>query len=490
MAGLISAIVGGIVVSLISGSHVTINGPAAGLIVVVLSSIDRLGGGALGYRGTLAAIIVSGAILTLLGLLKAGELGKAFPSSVIHGMLAAIGIIVMSKQLPYLLGVSPPSREPLELLFAIPSMLAHLNWNATVIGFISLMIVIFHGRFGNVLKKIPAAIIVIVTATLISNSLGFDGAQVPKVGLPLNATEGVTMPDFTTCSTYPFWLCVLSITLVQGLESLLSCSAAACLDPHRRPVNLSRDVTAVGIGSMVSAMIGGLPIIAEIVRSATNISNGARTRFSNFFHGVFVLLALLTAIPLINRIPLAALAALLLVTGYKLAAPKVFKQVHSIGVEQTIIFVVTILATLATDLLIGALMGIATKVVLHIVYGAPLPSFFRAKLTWSEQADGSIDVRARGALIFSNYLFVKALLHKLPAQRRVRLDLTHTDLIDHSVMENLCHFSDDYGRSGGSFSLCGLDHHLCSSAHPLAARRFPSRSLVNQAIQKMRALTM
>ena len=486
MAGIISAIIGGVVVSLISGSHVTINGPAAGLIVVVLCSVDRLGGGTLGYKGTLAAIVVSGAILVVLGLSKAGELGKLFPASVIHGMLAAIGIIIMTKQLPYMLGVSVEAKEPIALVMAIPTMIAHLNPAIATIAFVSLLLLIAHSMSEHrLVKKIPAPVIVIAVAVALGSCFGLDkphqynllGMQHQieplkcLIALPKNVMDGIVMPDFSHLNSYAFWLSVLSITLIQGLESLLSCTAVDRLDAHRRQANLSRDVAAVGCGTVVSGMLGGLPIIAEIVRSSANISNGAQTRWSNFFHGLFVLLALLFAASIINRIPLSALAAILIVTGYKLAAPRVFKEIHEIGIEQTIVFLTTIVATLSTDLLIGVSIGIGTKLVLHSVRGAALSNLFSAKVTSQTQPDGSIRLAVSGALIFSNYLSLKRQLDRISKGKRVLIDLSAARLIDHSVMEHLHFYSEEYSRIGGTFDIIGLNRHESASKHPLSARR-------------------
>lgn len=492
MAGLISAIIGGVLVSLISGSHVTINGPAAGLIVVVLCSVERLGGGTSGYRGALAAIVVSGAILFILGLMRAGELGKLFPATVIHGMLAAIGIIIMAKQLPYLFGVSVEAKEPIALFMSIPAMIAHLNPAITATALASLLLLIGHSAIKNrLLKKIPAPVIVIVAAVALGSILGLDqehkyhfcGMQYQiepakcLIRLPKNVIEGIVLPDFSRLNTYAFWVSVLAITLIQGLESLLSCTAVDRLDPHRRQANLSRDVAAVGLGSVVSGMLGGLPIIAEIVRSSANITNGADTRWSNFFHGLFLLFSLLFAAALINKIPLCALAAILIVTGYKLTAPKVFKEVNALGREQTVIFLTTILAVLFTDLLIGVAVGIVTKLVLHLGRGAALSNLFKAQLSTKLRLDDSIEIIVSGALLFSNYLSFKKALDNLPQGRYVLVNLRTTQLIDHSVMEHLHHFSEDYNRKGGAFEIVGLDQHESASRHPLSARRLKASGL-------------
>lgn len=487
MAGIITAIVGGIVVSQISGSHVTINGPAAGLIVVILASVERLGGGSAGYHAALAAIVISGVILFILGLCKAGTLGKMFPATVVHGMLSAIGLTIILKQLPFVLGVAPPAKEPLQLFVKIPEMLMHLNPQVAVIGFVSLAILIVHNLIRNkTIRRIPAPIVVVCVAIALAGAFGFDHEHSYQmfgqtyslnpakllVQIPCNATETFCQPDWSHISTWAFWLSVISITLIQGLETLLSCAAVDRLDPYHRKSDLSKDMSAVGIGSAIAGLLGGLPMIAEIVRSTANIANGAQTRWSNFFHGAFMLLFVIVAVSMINHIPLAALAALLVFTGYRLASPKVFKETHAIGMEQTFLFALTIFVTLATDLLIGVGAGICAKLLLHILHGAPINRLLKADITVNELPDGKgVVVTIRGAAIFSNYLSIKRMLDHLPHERDVRVDLRETVLVDHSVMMHLCEYGHDYAKSGGSFVLVGLDNHSAASHHALSARR-------------------
>lgn len=492
MAGIISAIVGGIIVSLAGGSHLSINGPAAGLAIVIICSVERLGGGMAGYKATLAAIVTSGALLIVFGLLRAGKLGKLFPAAVVHGMLAAIGIMIAAKQLPYLLGVLPKSREPLELIASVPWMLSHSNPVIVFISSISILLLVINSQIKNsALKKIPIPVIVVFVATLLGMLFGLDRAHEYKfleltyklepahslVNLPSDLSQALIAPDFSHWQNYGFWLSVVSIFLVQALESLLSCNAVSRLDPFRRRSSLSRDVAAVGMGSVISGMVGGLPVITEIVRSTANVANGARTRWSNFFHGLFILAALIFATALLNKIPLAALAALLLFTGYKLASPRIFKEVHSIGIEQTIIFVSTLVAVLATDLLVGVFIGIVVKLCLHVAKGAHPRDLFKTKIACVAQADGSIDVGVAGILAFSNLLCLSSKLDALPKAKEIRLDLSNVRLIDHSVMEHLHHFAESYAETGGSVNLIGLQEHASSSPHPLAARRLPGRVL-------------
>lgn len=486
MAGIISAVIGGLLVSHLGGSHVTVNGPAAGLIVVVLASVERLGGGEAGYHATLAAIVISGLLLFVLGLFKAGQLADLFPSTVVHGMLAAIGIIIITKQLPFVLGVQSPAREPMELVANIPQMLQNLNPEIAAIGFVSLAILIVHGSISNkVLRQIPAPIIVVVVAILMGAyfDLGhlhkdviaghplFVGPQF-LVSLPSNIAQAVAFPDFSKVWSYGFLLSVVSITLVQCVESLLSASAVEKLDPFHRRANLSKDVAAVGLGSALSGAIGGLPIIAEIVRSTANISNGAQTRWSNFFHGAFMLIALIFCAAYITKIPLAALAALLVFTGYKLASPRVFKDACQIGPDQLIVFVTTIVATLTTDLLCGVAIGIAAELALQCLQGVPIRSFFKARLAVMPSEDDQLIVQVKDAAVFTNFMSLKQQLLELGDSKHLVLDFSSAKLIDHTIMEKLPYYCEDYGRlHSKGCSIRGLDCHKATSSHPFATRK-------------------
>jgi MFS superfamily sulfate permease-like transporter len=491
MAGIFSAVVGGILVSQLGGSYVTINGPAAGLIVVILASVDRLGGGAIGYHATLAAIVVSGALLFIMGMCKAGKLGDLFPSNVVHGLLAAIGIIIMAKQLPFVLGVQPPAKEPLEIIEHIPQMFQHLNPEIATVGFVSLAILIAHGSITNkLLRRVPAPIIVVVVSILLANYLDLGHTHTDIIGgvpvnitpkflvsLPSSVMNAVAIPSFSQAGSCAFVLSVISITLVQFIESLLSAAAVEKLDPFRRPVNLSRDITAVGIGSAIAGMIGGLPVIAEIVRSTANVSNGARTRWANFFHGVFMLTAVVFCAAQINKIPLAALAALLVFTGYRLASPRVFKEARSAGLDQLFIFCATIVATLTTDLLIGVGVGIVFKMLLHIFRGVPVSSLFKANLVLDESDADNTIVHVKDCAIFSNYLSLKGQLAKLSDKRSIVVDLSMAKLVDHTMFERLHAFSEEQFRAHGTkIHVSGLQLHRAASNHPFAARRLISRS--------------
>jgi MFS superfamily sulfate permease-like transporter len=486
MAGLIAAVIGGMVVSQISGSYVVINGPAAGLITVISGSVARLGGGEEGQHCALAAILVAGVTLFILGRLKAGGLGDYFPLSVVHGMLAAIGIIIMSKQFYIMLGIKPPSSGTFDLILNIPQSLGSLNPDLAVIGLVSLAILIVHALVKNkAVKAVPAPLLVVAIAIGLAQYFGLshqhhymwsnsDYVIDPSkclVLLPPNIFSAFTVPDFGKVAQGAFWFSVVTIVFVQGLETLLSCAAVDKLDPYKRKSDLSKDVAGVGAGTAISGAIGGLPMIAEIVRSTANVAAGARTRYSNFFHGSFILLFVLFGAQIIDMIPTASLAAILVVTGFRLASPKSFKETYSIGPEQLLFFCVTIIATLKTDLLVGVFTGIATKFILHLISGVPPAVLFKADATTNEKSKGQYEVVVKKAAIFSNFPSLKKKLLAIPAGAEIDVNFKDCVFVDHTVMERLHQFEMEYKAAGGSFHVSGLEQHRPNSTHPFAARK-------------------
>ncbi|MDD2769886.1 MAG: SulP family inorganic anion transporter [Methylococcus sp.] len=488
MAGVLTAVVGGLLVSRINGSYLTINGPAAGLIVVIYGTVQVLGEGdaMAGYRYTLAAIVVAGALQIALGFYKAGRLAAFFPASVVHGMLAAIGIIIMVKQIPVMAGVQTEGEAMLSSIAQLPRGLAYFVPETAFIALVGMVILIGWPRIGHpVFRRIPAPILVVLSGILLGEVFGLaalkpgDAFMVPKdlvlgpdflVSIPGSLAASLYFPDFSRLFSLAFWEAVLVITLVGSLETLLVASAVDKLDPERRYSDLNRDLRAIGIGNAVAGLIGGLPMIAEIVRSSANIDNGARTGWSNFFHGAFLLLFVLLLPGLIGRIPLASLAALLVYTGFRLASPQTFARTLALGREQLALFVITIAGVLATNLLTGVLIGIASKLLFHIGRGVTVRNLLSISYSLEQQDAETWIVRVRGSAIFSNFIALKCELVLLPEGGTVVFDLSDAYLIDHTVMEFIDRFREDYIERGGRCEIRGLTNHRALGEHELAAR--------------------
>lgn len=495
MAGIIAGIIGGIVVSLASGSHLTINGPAAGLAVIVLMSIGGFRAMAptgytpdqadlFAYQSTLGVGIACGILQLLFGFIRAGILSNFFPSSVVHGMMAAIGIMIFSKQIHTALGVKPEGKEMLEIISEIPHSILHLNPEVALIALVSLIILVGLPFIKNkYVRRFPAPLLVVLVAIPMGKWFnletqhhyafgGLDYELGPKflVNLPSNFMDGIVLPRFDALFTNFGLQMIITYALVASLESLLTAAAIDRIDPWKRKSNFNRELFAKGAGNMLSSALGGLPIIAEVVRSSANVNNGAKTRWSNFFHGTFLLVFVVFLGPVIHQIPLSALAAMLMVTGYRLASPHEFMKSLNLGKEQLFIFITTIVFTIATDLLFGILAGIVAKLIIHAINGVPLKSLFKPFFTM-EVEDGIYYIDVEHSAVFSNFIGLKNQLERIPKGHQIVMDFSEVHLVDNHVQEHLQELISAYERSGGSFKIIGLDEHITFSNHPLATRK-------------------
>jgi MFS superfamily sulfate permease-like transporter len=486
IAGIMSAIIGGVVTTFFRGSHVAINGPAAGLIAVILGGLAVLEGN---INFVLAAIVVSGGIQVLLGLLKFGRYAKMFPSSVLHGILAAIGVIIFAKQIHFALGTVSNSENIIDTLKDAVYLLPDINPFVAIITFVGVLILVlykkvpirfFHLLPGPMWVLILSLPFVFLFDFFSLHSLTFFGTDY-EVGpqflieIPDNPLEGMMHPDFSMIGTGAFWVTVASITLVASIESLASSRAVDKLDPYQRVTNLNKDLVGVGISTMVSGALGGLPIISVIVRSTVNVQNNAKTKWSNLYHGILLLLFIFILAPILQSIPLAALAAILLHTGYKLASPKVFFHAYDQGVEQLLFMVSTLAITLFTNLLYGILGGILITLVLHMLLAKVgfirfFSMIFNSGSKVYKRQDGSYDVSFKGVANFLSVLHMDSLLTGVPKESVVRLDMSKTKLVDLSVMENLIEYKRIQESTGGDVTITGLDHHWSSSSHNRALK--------------------
>ncbi len=503
IAGIFTAIIGALVTPFISNSELTIKGPAAGLIVIAIGCIEDFGGDGMtggwldadltAYKAALAVGFAAAILQIVFGLFRGGILGEFFPISAVHGMLAAIGIIIIIKQVPVALGVSAGG-EPLEMLQEIPHYIAEANPAIAAIGVVSVLIMFVWPMVGKqvkFLKIIPSPVIVLLATVpmgfafdlLHEHSYTLQGHQYQLgeqylVKMPervFGMFDDITTPDFSALAQLKAWKWVMMFFVIGSLESLLSAKAVDLLDPWKRKTSMNRDVVAVGAGNLCASLVGGLPMISEIVRSKANIDNGARTRFADMWHGVF-LLACVALIPMVlHEIPLAALAGMLVYTGYRLAHPTEFVHVYRIGKEQLAIFVVTLVMVLATDLLVGVAAGILLKMVIHVANGVPIKSLFKPYIEVQEVDDQTSLILARESAVFSNWIPFKRQIEDigLIQRRNLIVDVSNTKLVDHSVMEKLGEMERDFEQEGLSFEIRGLEtlHPLADDAHAARKRK-------------------
>ncbi|MBB5953664.1 MFS superfamily sulfate permease-like transporter [Saccharothrix tamanrassetensis] len=487
IAGVLTAIVGGILGGLLGGAPLTVKGPAAGLIVIAVGAVHDLGQGdlAAGYRRALAAGVVAALVQVVFGLVRAAGVGVAMSPSVVHGMLAAIGVIIIAKQAHVVLGVKPTSETPFGLLAEIPHSALHANPFILLIGGLSLLLLfglpLVRARWS---KVVPAPLVVLAVAIPVGLWLHLDRPHDysflgthhlgPEhlVRLPGSLLDAITLPDFSQVFSATSIQYIVMFALIGTIESTLTVLAVDSLDPAKRVSNVNRDLLAIGTGNLVCSLIGGLPMISEIVRSKANLDAGASSRWSNVCHGAILLLFVALIPGVVQTIPLAALGAMLVYTGFRLASPKELRHISRIGWDQLALFLTTLVVTLATDLLIGVASGLVLKLVLHVARGVPLPAFApRPEST----VDGSVlRIRIPGAAIFPALLPVRRLISRAgPEITEVVVDVRDVTLVDHTFLVRL----DELARELPSAKLTveGLDALVPASADPHATRRRRSR---------------
>lgn len=443
-AGLMSGIIGGLVVSLVSGSQLAVSGPAAGLTTLVASSIVSLGD----YRVFLLTVIIAGVFQIMLGVLKLGSIANYFPSSVIKGMLAAIGIILISKQIPLALGYDQPDFwtsgfmqifSPKNFLGNIGDFNHHITRGAIIITLVSLGAMLFlQHPSAKRFKIIPAPLIAVVLGIL--TNLVFSWAAMNDtlkptqlVNIPSNIFSSIQFPDFTRFLNTPqIWKDGIIIGLLATLETLLCVEAIDKLDTRNRITPVNRELVAQGIGNIACGLLGAIPLTAVIVRGAANADAGGRTRLSSFTHGLFLLLAVLLIPFALSMIPYASLAAILLVTGFNLTKPKLFRNMWTLGWKQFLPFVITILVILATDLLIGVSIGLLISVFFII------SNNFKTeyKILERKQHDTLVYlIKLNSNVTFLNKVKLRKALDQIPEYSVLTIDGSECNFIDYDILE-------------------------------------------------------
>ena len=503
MSGVLSAIIGGVVTTFFRGAHLAINGPGAGLIAVILGGLVALDGN---INYVLAAIVISGAIQTLMGVFKMGRFAKLLPSSVLHGILASIGVIIIAKQAPYALGTTSDADSIIGNLLDIFYKLPEANPFVLLVTLSGILILVFYKRINSkLIRAIPAPMWVLLMA--IPMVFGFDFFNEHSISIfgytygvgpallidiPKDPLDCIMHPDFAMIGTMPFWLTVLSITTIASLLTLASARAVDKLDPFKRTTDLNKDLVGVGISTMISGALGGLPIITVIVRSTVNVNSNAKTKWSNLYHGIFLLLFVLLLAPVLGSVPLAALAAILVHTGFKLASPQVFKHAYDQGVEQLLFLSSTLIITLYTDLLYGIVGGILITLITHMLLArVGVVSFFKMIYRSGSKVyhleNGTYSVKLRGVSNFLYALELDKLLEEIPLGSVVSIDMSQTRLVDLSIMENMIDFKRIHENSGGDVKLIGLDNHVASTSHNRALKIITGK-VKKQITQRQRRL--
>jgi len=451
LSGVISGVIGGIVVGLLSKSQTSVSGPAAGLAAVVLSSITQLGT----FEVFLTAVVIAGIIQLVMGIAKTGFIANYIPNNVIKGLLAAIGIILILKQIPHAIGFDRDTEDDFTFFQrdgenTFSELLTALNFfipGAIIISVISIFILTVWDK--TPMKKVkffPASLFVVLLGVFlnfifknIAPSMAVESSHlvnIPPVDTN-NLGEYLHFPSVAHLGNYHVWLVAFTIAIIASLETLLNIEAVDKIDPHKRESPPNRELVAQGVGNIFAGFLGGIPITSVIVRSSVNIQSGNETKLSAILHGIFMLISVLVLTPILNLIPLAALAAILIMTGYKLAKISIFKEMYKKGWEQFVPFLVTVLAIVFTDLLIGVVIGL----LISIFY--LLRSNFRNPFVKEENKlhiGEVVKLELPNQVSFFNKASIKETLWAVPENTKVLIDATYSDYIDNDVLEII----DDY----------------------------------------------
>lgn len=467
-SGLITGIIGGIIVSMLSGSSLSVSGPAAGLTVIVFTAVQNLG-----YEVFLLSVVLAGGMQILLGYARAGAIGHYFPSSVIKGMLAAIGLLLILKQIPHIFGYDEDffgdfafdqldkQNTFTELLVAF----SQLNYGAVMISGVSIAALILLDR--SFMKKklgiLPAPLLVVGTAvlmnylfTLFAPQLALSGKHLVQIPVATDVDDflaSFTLPQFGAIGQPQVWITAITLAIVASLETLLSVEAVDKLDPQKRVTPTNRELKAQGVGNIAAAMIGGLPMTAVIVRGSANINAGAKTKASAFFHALFLLLSVIFIPFVINKIPLACLAAILLIIGYKLTKVSLYREMYKTGRDQFLPFVITVLAILFTDLLIGISIGLAMGV--FYILRRNMKNTYSYQRLQRKEGD-PIHLVLSEEMSFLNKASVKLTLEHIPNGSQVIIDGSKSSYIDYDVLELIHNYKENAYRKNIEVKLINI----------------------------------
>jgi len=455
-SGLIAGIIGGVIVGALSGSKIGVSGPAAGLAAIVLVAIGSLGG----YQNFLVAVVLAGIIQLIFGVLKLGIIGYYFPSSVIKGMLTGIGIIIILKQIPHFFGYDsePEGADSFieasgeNTFSAILNIVDNVTIGPMIIGIIGLAILILWDQVlskkGKIFKIIQGPLVAVIIGIIFfvitqgNSTLGIDATHLVSVPIPDNINSFIgqfSFPNFNAISNKDVWVVAFTIALVASLETLLCVEATDKLDPHKNVTPTNRELFAQGTGNIISGLIGGLPITQVIVRSSANIQSGGRSKMSAIVHGFLLLISVILIPRLLNMIPLSVLAAILLIVGYKLAKPRLFKTMYNLGWKQFIPFVVTVLGIVFIDLLWGIGLGLAVGIVVILIKSFQNSHFLHKE--GEDVDDGKIKMTFAEEVTFFNKASILRELDKLPKNSYLELDVRKTRYLDNDIIEILEDFA-------------------------------------------------
>lgn len=475
LSGVIAGIVGGIVVGIISGSNTSVSGPAAGLTAVVLAAITQLGS----FELFLLAVVIAGALQIIAGIAKLGIIANYIPSNIIKGLLAAIGIILILKQIPHAVGLDIDNegdftffqKDGENTFSELLKIFNFFTWGAFLISALSIILLTQWDKIPTKkIRAIPASLVVVILGVLLNEVfkqyipvLVIEPSHLVNIPAIEGLSSLITTPDFSGITNTNVWVVAFTIAIVASLETLLNLEAVDKIDPHKRESPPNRELLAQGVGNMLSGLAGGIPVTSVIVRSSVNINSGAETKLSAILHGILLLVSVLLLSPILNLIPLSALAAILIVTGYKLAKVSLFKEMYKKGWNQFIPFVTTIIAIVFTDLLNGIIIGGCVSILFLLRSNFINPFTFKKELMLLGE---TIFIDLPNQVSFLNKSRIKETLWSIPENSKVIIDATNCDYIDEDVLELIKDFKTTVVKDKKiKLNLIGLKKHYQMEDH-------------------------
>lgn len=475
-SAIISSFISGGILAFVSGKNFLIKGAPAGLSPITLACIVAFGGGIINgdtkaLQITGAAILLSGVLQIILGLTKGGNVAHFFPTSVIQGLLAALGLIIFIKQFPSLIGSFYSNAENFKYITDLNEIFFSSNFKVIIIGVFSFGLLYVTDRFPlKFYKIIPPILLVVILGVVLSLILQIEDqnfyAKSPSLGL-----DGIIFPSFEKILNFQFIQYVLLFAVVGGIESVLSVKAIEKIQVLEKDIDLNKDLIIVGAGNVLAGAIGGLPLITVSKRTLVNINSGGTNQVSHFFHALFIFAIIAFGSQWLSYIPIASLSSILLFSGYKLITPRQFLKTYELGKEQLFVYLGTIIGVFFTGIIPGIIIGIILQLVLQLKMGVQLKHLFKDDLVSKEIEDGILNIKINNAALFSNYHFIQNYIQRKRKNFKfLEIDLSSARLIDHSFMEQLNGFAMKLEKKNVSLIVKGLDYHRNMSNHPLASK--------------------
>ncbi|MCU0417566.1 MAG: SulP family inorganic anion transporter [Cytophagaceae bacterium] len=480
ISGIYTALISGFIITFISGTHIDIKGTSSGLYVILFSAMQyyaqpMFSGSPVTF--VLACIFGAGILQIFFAFLRFGVLGDSLPSSAILGMMASLGLLLALKQVYSLVGSTLKPTQSLELILWLPAALSEGVPAIACIGIISILIMILCTYLPVSVKPfVPAPLVVIVVGVVLSEFLQLSTLEAENqttylLHLPSTLWDGITTPNFSHFFEWNSLGYVLIIAFAGTLETITSSKAIEMADPEKRKTRLNKDLLSIGIGNTLLSLIGGLPMSSDVKRGIINVNYGAKSSWSNFYHALILLLLFLLGNSFIQKIPMAALAGILIFFAYKLISPKQLSATYNIGTEQLVVFLSTLVISFFSNMVIGLLCGIVIELLIYLYLGISWKGIFKCNLTTQSNSPDELNISISDAAIFSNFYSLSKIIRTLPQQAQVKINFSNSTLIDHTFLEQLHYVQKKLEEQGGSLSIEGLDYHFNLSQHPLASRR-------------------